>query len=101
MSQFESTPIEMAELTAETAELEGAPRVEPDAGGPYVHTGSRVTLEDQYGEELELTLSAAGGAGSVSPQSPVGTAVFGAAVGDQVTVHAPHGSWTALILAVA
>jgi transcription elongation GreA/GreB family factor len=101
MSQIELTPLEMAQLKAGTAKVERPPRVEADTGGQNVHTGSRVTLEDQFGDELEVTLSTAGGAGSVSPQSPVGTAVFGAAVGDRVTVLAPHGSWTALILAIA
>lgn len=101
MSDSEFTPVEMAEPEFGTPALDGPPRAAADAGGPYVHTGSRVTLKDQHGDELEVTLSAAGGAGSVSPQSPVGAAVFGAAVGDQVTVLAPKGSWTARILAVA
>jgi len=91
MSQIEVTPVETAELTAEPSEPEAL----------HVHTGSRVTLEDQYGDELEVTLTADGGIDSVSPQSPVGKAVFGAAVGDLVTVLAPRGSWTARILSVS
>lgn len=100
MSQIEVTPVEMADRKAEPGEPAG-PRHAEHAGGTHVHTGSRVTLEDQYGDELEVTLSADGGTGAVSPQSPLGKAVFGAAVGDRVTVLAPRGAWTARILAVA
>jgi len=66
-----------------------------------VHTGSRVKLEDDSGDQFEVTVSAAGGADTCSPESPLGRAVYGAAVGDAVSVAAPRGSWTARVLAIA
>jgi transcription elongation GreA/GreB family factor len=75
--------------------------VDPPADNGRVHTGSRVSLEDQWGDRIEVTVSAAGGADACSPDSPLGQAVYGAAVGDQVKVAAPNGSWTARILTIA
>jgi transcription elongation GreA/GreB family factor len=46
-------------------------------------------------------MSAAGGAGACSPDSPLGRALHGAAVDQRVQVEAPRGSWTARIVAIA
>ena len=70
-----------------------------DAG--RVHTGSRVTLADESGDQFQVTMSAAGGAGACSPDSPLGRAIHGAGVGQHVNVVAPRGSWTAHVLAIA
>jgi transcription elongation GreA/GreB family factor len=41
-----------------------------------------------------------GGAGTVSPTSPLGQALLGAKVGDTVDVPAPRGAWKATVRAV-
>jgi transcription elongation factor GreA len=63
-----------------------------------VRVGSKVVLEDEKGEHLEVEISSVGG---VSPDSPVGRAVLGRAVGDAVEIEAPRGSWQARILSVS
>jgi transcription elongation factor GreA len=65
-----------------------------------VHTGSRVTLEDDAGDRFEVVVSAAGGADACSPDSPLGRAIQGAAVGDRVHVEAPRGGWDARVVAI-
>jgi transcription elongation factor GreA len=62
-----------------------------------IRVGSKVVLQDEQGEQLELEISSVGG---VSPDSPVGRAVLGRAVGDEVEIEAPRGSWRARILSV-
>jgi len=69
------------------------------AGGKAT-VGSKVTIEDEDGDRLELLVSSAGGDGAVSPESPMGRAVVGAAPGDVVTVEAPNRSWQARIVSV-
>jgi transcription elongation factor GreA len=63
-----------------------------------IRVGSKVVLEDEQGEKLEVEISSVGG---VSPDSPVGRALLGRAVGDEVEIEAPRGSWRARILSVA
>jgi len=70
---------------------------EDDAGSGAVRVGSKVVLEDEQGEQLEVEISSVGG---VSPDSPVGRAVMGRAVGDEIEIQAPRGSWRARILTV-
>jgi transcription elongation factor GreA len=62
-----------------------------------VGVGSIVEVEDGDGEKLEVTISAVGG---VSPDSPLGSALMGSAVGDVVDVEAPSGSWKAKIVGI-
>jgi transcription elongation factor GreA len=77
------------------ARLDGA-EIVPDAGSDEVGVGSVVEVE---GGERTLTveISAVGGAGTVSPTSPLGSALLGKKVGDAVEVQAPKGAWTAMI----
>ena len=77
------------------ARLDGA-EIVPDAGSDEVGVGSVVEVE---GGERTLTveISAVGGAGTVSPTSPLGSALLGKKVGDAVEVQAPKGAWTATI----
>ena len=63
----------------------------------HVGVGSIVEVEDGEGETLEVTISAVGG---VSPDSPLGNALMGAAVGDVVDVPAPSGSWQAKVVGI-
>jgi transcription elongation factor GreA len=66
-----------------------------------VQVGSRVEIEDGHGERMTVEISSVGGAGAVSPDSPLGAALMGAAAGDDVQVDAPRGRWTARVLSIA
>jgi transcription elongation factor GreA len=70
------------------------------AGGGVVAVGSVVEIEDASGERMRIEISSVGGAGAVSPDSPLGSALLGRSVGDEVQVAAPRGAWTARVLAV-
>jgi transcription elongation factor GreA len=63
----------------------------------HVGVGSIVEVEDGDGEKMEVEISAVGG---VSPDSPLGRSLMGAAVGDVVDVEAPSGSWKARVLGI-
>jgi transcription elongation factor GreA len=63
----------------------------------HVGVGSMVEIEDGDGDAMEVEISAVGG---VSPDSPLGSALMGAAVGDVVDVQAPSGSWKARVRAI-
>lgn len=88
------------QITILRAKIESARVVAKPAGTGRVHTGSRVTLEDESGDTFDVLVSAAGGAGACSPDSPLGRAIQGAAVGDRVHVEAPTGGWAARIVAI-
>jgi transcription elongation factor GreA len=62
-----------------------------------VAVGSHVTIEDERGEQMDVEISSVGG---VSPDSPVGRALMGRKVGDEVEIEAPRGAWRARILSV-
>jgi transcription elongation factor GreA len=70
---------------------------EQAAATDVVGVGSKVEIEDESGERLEVEISSVGG---VSPDSPLGSALLGAKVGDSVDVAAPRGSWTARVVSV-
>jgi transcription elongation factor GreA len=63
----------------------------------HVGVGSIVEVADEDGETMEVEISSVGG---VSPDSPLGSALLGAGVGDVVDVDAPRGSWKARVLAI-
>ena len=65
---------------------------EAAAASDKVTIGSKVVVEDEAGERMEVEISSAGG---VSPESPLGRALLGARVGDERKVEAPRGSWRA------
>jgi transcription elongation factor GreA len=81
------------------ARLDGSVVVdEREAGdGGAVGIGSKVELEDEQGEKMQVEISSVGG---VSPESPLGQALMGRKAGDEVDVEAPRGAWRARILAV-
>jgi len=60
-----------------------------------VTVGSHVTIEDEDGE-----ISSVGGAGTISPDSPLGTALLGAKVGEEVEITAPKSSWKARVVSI-
>jgi transcription elongation factor GreA len=63
----------------------------------HIGVGSIVEVADEDGETMEVTISAVGG---VSPDSPLGSALMGASVGDVVDVEAPRGSWKARVVGI-
>ncbi len=60
-----------------------------------VGVGSSVEIEDEQGQRMQVEISSVGG---VSPGSPLGRALVGAKIGDEVTIDAPSGAWRARIL---
>jgi transcription elongation factor GreA len=70
---------------------------EAGASAEKVDVGSRVEIEDEQGERMEVEISSVGG---VSPDSPVGRALLGAKVGDEVEIEAPRGTWRARVVSV-
>ncbi len=82
------------------ARLEGAEIVET-ASGDEVGIGSIVEVADEGGAIIKVEVSAVGGTGTVSPTSPLGSALLGHKVGDAVQVQAPRGSWTATVKSIS
>ena len=70
---------------------------EAAAASSVVAVGSRVSIEPDDGEAMDVEISSVGG---VSPDSPLGKALLGAKVGDEVVVAAPQGEWRAKVIAV-
>jgi transcription elongation factor GreA len=69
-----------------------------------VEIGSVVTVVDSDGDELEYFVAPqenkAAGLLLASPTSPLGSALIGAAVGDDVAYQAPAGTFTVKVIAV-
>jgi transcription elongation factor GreA len=63
-----------------------------------VSVGSRVTIDRDDGESMEIEISSVGG---VSPDSPLGKALMGKKVGDEVVVAAPGGTWSARVTSIS
>jgi transcription elongation factor GreA len=76
--------------------LRTAVEVEHDTD-EHVGPGSIVEVADEHGETMEITISSVGG---VSTDSPLGSALMGAAVGSVVDVQAPRGAWKARVLSI-
>jgi transcription elongation factor GreA len=77
------------------ARLETA-EIVAEGGSDAVGIGSVVEV-DGNGRTMSVEVSGVGGAGTVSPTSPLGSALLGKKVGDTVEVQAPKGSWVATI----
>ena len=77
--------------------LSRAVLVDEQTGNGPIGVGSKVELEDEQGNRLELEISSVGG---VSPDSPAGRALIGAKPGDEVEIDAPSGAWRARIISV-
>jgi len=77
------------------ARLDGA-EIVAEAGSDEVGVGSIVDIEGN-GRSMTIEVSAVGGAGTVSPTSPLGSALLGCRLGETVEVQAPKGAWTATI----
>ena len=83
-------------ITILRSRLENATVVERAEEG-IVGVGSVVEVEDEAGSRFEVEISSVGG---VSTESPLGSALLGAKVGDSVQVQAPKGAWTARVVSV-
>src|SRR5947208_1479195 len=81
------------------ARLESATIV-AEGGSDKVGIGSIVDVDDDGGSTMTVEVSAVGGAGTVSPTSPLGSALLGRKVGETVDVQAPRGSWKATVKAI-
>jgi transcription elongation factor GreA len=77
------------------ARLDGA-EIVAHAAGDEVGIGSVVEVEGN-GRTMTVEVSAVGGAGTVSPTSPLGAALLGRKLGETVDVKAPRGAWQATI----
>jgi transcription elongation factor GreA len=86
-------------ITIMRARLQNSVAVEAptQAGEDTVSVGSKVQIENEEGETIDLEISSVGG---VSPDSPLGDALLGGKVGDTVKVKAPRGDWQARIVSV-
>jgi len=75
------------------------------AASDKVALGSRVTLHDQDGEERDYTIVGSAEAspteGRISNESPVGRALLGRRVGDEIQVQAPAGVLKFAIIKIA
>jgi transcription elongation GreA/GreB family factor len=92
------TAAQRAALEAELADMEGPQRAAAvQAISTAREFGSIVEVEDGDGERMEIEISSVGG---VSPDSPLGRALMGAAVGHTVEVPAPRGAWSARIISI-
>ena len=78
------------------ARLDGA-QIVGDAGAGEVGVGSVVDIAGDGGQSMTVEISAVGGTGTVSPTSPLGSALLGKKLGDCVDVQAPKGAWKATI----
>ncbi|MHB8648799.1 MAG: GreA/GreB family elongation factor [Gaiellaceae bacterium] len=67
------------------------------AASGVVSVGSTVELKRDDGERMQIEISSVGG---VSPDSPVGRAVLGKSVGDEILVEAPRGAWRAQVVSI-
>jgi len=67
------------------------------AASDAVSVGSKVEIEDEDGERMEVEISSVGG---VSPDSPLGSALLGSKVGDEVEIVAPRGAWRATVVSI-
>jgi transcription elongation factor GreA len=71
--------------------------VDEAAAGDTVGIGSKVEVEDERGERMSFEISSVGG---VSPDSPVGKALLGRKVDDEVEIAAPRGAWRARVISI-
>jgi transcription elongation factor GreA len=80
--------------------LQGAVLIDEEAAAASdaVSVGSRVTVDRDDGERMDVEISSVGG---VSPESPLGKALIGRRVGDEVVVEAPRGTWRARVRSIS
>jgi transcription elongation factor GreA len=86
-------------ITILRSRIQNAKLIDEDAAAASqnVVVGSKVEIEDETGERMEVEISSVGG---VSPDSPLGKALLGKKVGDEVDVEAPKRTWRARVLSI-
>lgn len=109
-SEYDEAKNEQAKVVTRIAELEkliGEAEVinESEIKADVVNLGSVVKVYDSdMDEEVEYSIVGSNEAnplqGRISDQSPIGSAMIGAKVGEEVTVTAPFGEYTVKILEV-
>jgi transcription elongation factor GreA len=80
--------------------LQGAVLIDEEAAAASdaVSVGSRVIVDRDDGERMDVEISSVGG---VSPESPLGKALIGRRVGEEVVVEAPRGTWRARVRSIS
>jgi transcription elongation factor GreA len=89
-----------ARIAALEEKLRSAVVISDERPRDMVVVGSTVTISAD-GDTSTVRISNSGGAGSVSPDSPLGSALLGRKQGDVAKVAAPAGSWQAKIVEVS
>ncbi len=86
-------------ITILRSRIENAKLIDEDAAAASetVVVGSKVEIEDEQRDRMEIEISSVGG---VSPESPLGKALLGKKVGDQVDVEAPKRTWRARVVSI-
>ena len=86
-------------ITILRSRIENAKLIDEEAAAASetVVVGSNVQIEDEAGERMAVEISSVGG---VSPESPLGKALLGAKVGDEVDVEAPKRTWRARVVSI-
>ena len=109
-SEYDEAKNEQAKVVARIAEIEELLNHaevidESEMRADVVNLGSTVKVLDyEFDEEIEYSLVGTNEAnplmGKISDQSPIGSAMLGAVVGDVVTVQTPSGEMKLKILSV-
>jgi transcription elongation factor GreA len=110
-AEYDEAKQEQAFVEGRIQELErllsNAKVIEEPAGGgaDYVRMGSHIKVGDSEGEQETYYLVGSHEAdprrGLISNESPIGRALIGKRVGDEVTVVAPAGAFTLKILEIS
>jgi transcription elongation factor GreA len=107
-AEYEAAKNEQAFVEGRIQELDlilATARVIKDSGnGDMVQVGSKVTIQEDGGEPETYTIVGAAEAnprlGLISNESPIGKVLLSRGCGDKVTVEAPGGSFTVVVLKV-
>ena len=107
-SEYDEAKNEQAKVEAQILELEETLKnvkiiSDSEISTDIVSIGSTVTVYDEtYNEETEYTIvgptEADPMSGKISDQSPIGSALLGAKIGDTITFHTPGGEVTLRVL---
>ncbi len=110
-SEYDEAKNEQGKVEAKIAELEETLNhvkviSENEVTTDVVNVGARVKVfNEKYGEEVEYTLVGSTEAdplfNKISDQSPIGTAIMGAKVGDVVVVATPGGDMKLKIMEIS
>ena len=110
-SEYDEAKNEQAKVVTRIAELEKLLTEaeiikESEIAADVVNLGSVVRVHDNdVDEDVEYSIVGSNEAdplnGRISDQSPIGSAMIGAKVGEEITVHAPNGEYKMKILEVS